>query len=93
MAIKLEGKHALNFISTGVYNMTVADAKKAYDTVYNRSGAGNDFLGWLDLPENYDREEYSRVKVAAEKIKKSCDIFIVIGHLFDKFNVKILCLR
>ena len=79
MAIKLEGKHALDFISTGVYNMTVAEAKKAYDTVYNRSGAGNDFLGWLDLPANYDREEYARVKVAAEKIKKSCDIFIVIG--------------
>ncbi len=51
----------------------------AHELVRNRNGLGNDFLGWVDLPENYDREEFARVKAAAEKIRKSCDIFIVIG--------------
>ncbi|MBR6676718.1 MAG: glucose-6-phosphate isomerase, partial [Clostridia bacterium] len=41
--------------------------------------AGNDFLGWVDLPVNYDKEEFARIKVAAEKIKKMCDVFVVIG--------------
>ena len=40
---------------------------------------GNDFLGWLDLPENYDREEFARIKQAAKKIQQICDVLIVIG--------------
>ena len=40
--------------------------KVAQDTLEQRKGAGNDFLGWLDLPENYDREEFTRIKQAAE---------------------------
>ena len=43
--------------------------KVAQDTLEQRKGAGNDFLGWLDLPENYDREEFARIKQAAEKIR------------------------
>ena len=43
--------------------------KVAQDTLEQRKGAGNDFLGWLDLPENYDREEFTRIKQAAEKIR------------------------
>ena len=42
-------------------------------------GAGSDFIGWLDLPVNYDKEEFARIKAAAERIKSSCDILIVIG--------------
>ena len=45
----------------------------------NKDGAGNDFLGWVDLPVNYDKEEFARIKVAAEKIKKSSDALVVIG--------------
>lgn len=51
----------------------------AQKTLMNGTGAGNAFLGWLDLPVNYDRDEFERIKKAAEKIKKSCDILIVIG--------------
>jgi len=40
----------------------------AHNTLHNKSGAGNDFLGWLDLPENYDKKEFERIKVASEKI-------------------------
>ena len=39
----------------------------------------NDFLGWVDLPFNYDKEEYARIKAAAKKIQKKCDVFVVIG--------------
>ena len=53
--------------------------KVAQDTLEQRKGAGNDFLGWLDLPENYDREEFTRIKQAAEKIRKTADVLIVIG--------------
>lgn len=53
--------------------------KVAQDTLESRKGAGNDFLGWLDLPENYDREEFARIKQAAEKIRRTADVLIVIG--------------
>ena len=53
--------------------------KYAHDTVHEKTGAGNDFLGWLDLPVNYDKEEFARIKVAAEKIKSNSDVLIVIG--------------
>ncbi len=51
----------------------------AFNKVINANGAGNDFLGWSTLPCDYDKEEFERIKVAAEKIKKSCDILVVIG--------------
>lgn len=44
-----------------------------------KTGAGNDYLGWVNLPEEYDREEFARIKQAAEKIQKSCEVLIVIG--------------
>jgi len=47
--------------------------------LHNKTGAGNDFLGWVDLPLNYDKEEFSRIKAAAEKIKSDSDALIVIG--------------
>jgi len=51
----------------------------AHQTLTNKTGAGNDFLGWVDLPEAYDKEEFARIKLAAEKIRKSADVLIVIG--------------
>ena len=53
--------------------------KSAHDRLHNKTGAGNEFLGWLDLPETYDREEFSRIQKAAEKIKKESDVLLVIG--------------
>ena len=49
------------------------------DDVHDGSGLGNDFLGWLNLPTDYDKEEFARIKKCAEKIKKDTDVFIVIG--------------
>ena len=42
----------------------------AHNVLHNRTGAGNDFLGWVDLPINYDKDEFERIKKAAKKIKK-----------------------
>ena len=79
MSIKLNDKFVKDFIDAKAYSDIEAEALKAYKTVADRSGAGNDFLGWVDLPVDYDKEEFARIKNAAERIKKSCDIFIAIG--------------
>ena len=52
---------------------------KANDILINKSGAGNDFLGWIDQPVNYDREEFKRIKAAAAKIRQDSDALVVIG--------------
>ena len=68
-----------SFISAGeVENMKklVLDAK---DLLLSREGAGNDFLGWIDLPVDYDHEEFARIKEAAAKIRKDSDVLLVIG--------------
>ncbi|MBY6815400.1 glucose-6-phosphate isomerase, partial [Clostridium botulinum] len=49
------------------------------NTLGKKTGPGNKFLGWMDLPINYNKEEFARIKKAAEKIKNTCDVFIVIG--------------
>lgn len=51
----------------------------AHEKLHNGTGAGNAFLGWVDLPVNYDKKEFARIKAAAEKIKKDSEILIVIG--------------
>ncbi len=79
MSIKLNDKFVKDFIDQNAYAAIEAEANAAYKTVENRNGAGNDFLGWVDLPVDYDKEEFARIKAAAERIKKSCDVFIAIG--------------
>lgn len=49
------------------------------EMIRNRSGKGNDFLGWIDLPKDYDREEFARIKAASQKIRRDSDILLVIG--------------
>ena len=51
----------------------------ARDTLVNRSGAGNDFLGWVDLPVDYDKDEFTRIQKAAAKIQGDSDVLLVIG--------------
>ena len=53
--------------------------KIAHDMLHKKNGPGNDFLGWLDLPSNYDKEEFARIKKAAAKIRKDSDVLVVIG--------------
>lgn len=59
--------------------MIKKSAETAKATLLEGTGAGNDFLGWVDLPVNYDKEEFDRIKKAAEKIKNDSDVLLVIG--------------
>ena len=53
--------------------------KAAHDMLHKKNGPGNDFLGWLDLPNAYDKEEFSRIRKAAAKIRRDSDVLVVIG--------------
>ena len=77
--IKLSDKFIKGFVSANEIKYMKGAANGALELVKSKSGQGSDFLGWVDLPVDYDKEEFARIKVAAEKIKKSCDILVVIG--------------
>lgn len=53
--------------------------KVAHHSLHEKTGAGSDFLGWLDLPVHYDKEEFARIKETAGKIKGDSDVLLVIG--------------
>lgn len=79
MAISFSYDFAADFIRENDLEGLKGQVLSAHDTVNNKSGLGNDFLGWVTLPEDYDKEEFSRIKKAAEKIKNDTDVLIVIG--------------
>ena len=56
-----------------------AEAIKASELLKSHGGKGSDYLGWIDLPVNYDKEEFERIKTAAEKIKNDSDVLLVLG--------------
>ena len=68
MSISLNTKYLQNFIAPHEMESAKASTELAAKILSERSGAGNDFLGWVDLPTNYDKEEFARIKAAAEKI-------------------------
>ena len=79
MAIRLESRYADHFLDGGALSEISPKIKKAHEMLHNGTGAGNDFTGWLDLPANYDRDEFARVKKAAEKIRSDSDVLVVVG--------------
>lgn len=79
MKLKLETKYTENFIKKHEYDQLRPFVELSNQILENKSGAGNDFLGWVDLPKNYDKEEFIRIQKAAEKIKNDSEILIVIG--------------
>ncbi len=79
MSLKLNTSYLGGFVSDKEMAQIKAQTELAAQILENRSGAGNDFLGWLDLPVNYDKEEFARIKAAAERIKKDSEVLIVIG--------------
>lgn len=79
MAVTLNEKYVSGFVSDTEVEKISHLTRAAYQVVRERSGAGNDFLGWVDLPVNYDKEEFARIEAAAAKIQKNCDVFVVIG--------------
>ena len=79
MSVKYNGKHLAKFIRPEEYDAIFPQVELAHQQLENRSGAGNDFLGWLDLPVNYDKEEFARIKEAAAKIRSDSDVLLVAG--------------
>ena len=79
MTIRLNDTYIKPFIDEAELSAIKADVAAAHKTLLDGNGEGNDFLGWVDLPNAYDKEEYARIKAAAAKIQKTCDVFVVIG--------------
>ena len=67
------------FISAGEIEKIKKQTLDAKEVLLSKSGAGNDFLGWIDLPVNYDKEEFARIKEAAKRIQADSDVLLVIG--------------
>lgn len=70
---------ALPFLEQSEIDNLGSFIQTAHDDLHKQTGAGNDFLGWINLPEAYDQEEFARIKASAEKIKQDTDILLVIG--------------
>ena len=79
MKVTLNYKNALSFVSEEALNQNKENVLKAYKTLVNKTGEGNDFLGWIEYPKNYDKEEFARIKRAAEKIRSNSEVLVVIG--------------
>lgn len=79
MVLSLNDKFVKNFITDKEIDDISNEVYAAQKTLLEHKGLGNDFLGWVNLPFDYDREEFERIKLASKKIQDTCDIFIVIG--------------
>ena len=79
MKVSLNYKNALLNISEQSLKENKNKVLEAKETLVNKSGAGNDFLGWVEYPKNYDQEEFARIQKAAEKIRKDSEVLVVIG--------------
>ena len=77
--IQFDASRIKDFVRDHELEQIKAQAETARKTLIEGTGAGNDFLGWIDLPVDYDKEEYTRIKAAAEKIRKDSDVLVVIG--------------
>lgn len=79
MSVKLNTRYLEGFVDENDVKAIAPEVSAAVDLLNSRTGAGNDFLGWLDLPVDYDKEEFERIKKAAEKIRNDSDVLVVIG--------------
>lgn len=77
--VRFDYSKAAGFISPMELANIKASVMCANDILVKKTGAGNDFLGWIDLPVAYDKEEFQRIKQAAKKIQNDSDVLLVIG--------------
>ncbi|MEW8998075.1 MAG: glucose-6-phosphate isomerase [Thermoanaerobacter sp.] len=77
--ISFDYSKALQFVSEKEIEYMERHAKLSLDMVLSKNAQGNDFLGWVSLPKDYDKAEFERIKKAAEKIKSDSDVLVVIG--------------
>ena len=79
MALRVNDKYLAPFIAEHEFKGIQPAVTAAHETLTSKSGLGNSFLGWTTLPADYDKEEFARIKAAAEKIKKNSEVLLVIG--------------
>ncbi len=79
MSLEFKKKYVSAFVSDEEILSYQDKITAAHEALHNKTGAGSDFTGWVDLPVDYDKEEFARIKAAAERIKKNSDLLIVIG--------------
>jgi len=77
--IKFDYSNALPFFGTHEIDYLKDAVKVAHHSLHEKTGQGSDYLGWIDLPVNYDKEEFARIQQSAEKIRNDSDVLIVIG--------------
>ncbi len=77
--ITFDYSKAIGFIGENEIAPMEKLVQDAREVLVSRTGAGNDFLGWIDLPVDYDKEEFGRIQKAAEKIKSDSEVLVVIG--------------
>lgn len=77
--IHFDYSKALGFISQHEVDYMAGAVRAAHEDLHNGTGAGSDYLGWIDLPVNYDKEEFARIKKAAAKIQSDSDALVVVG--------------
>jgi len=79
MSITVNTKYVEDFVSKMQLSSLRKKVTSCHDMLHNKTGEGSDFTGWVDLPINYNKEEFERIKVAADKIRRQADVLIVIG--------------
>lgn len=79
MSVKLNTRYLEGFVNENDVRGIAPEVTAAVELLNSRTGAGNDFLGWVDLPVDYDKEEFDRIKKAAKKIRDDSDVLVVIG--------------
>lgn len=79
MALTLHEEYLRGYVTDAAVQGIAPEVEAAFDKLLARTGAGSDYLGWLDLPVAYDRDEFDRIVAAAERIRSSCDVFVVLG--------------
>ena len=81
MSVALNTKHLSSFISEEEYAAIYPQVEAAHNQLEAKSGPGNDFLGWMYLPRDYDKEEFTRIQKAAAKIQSDSEVLVVILSL------------
>lgn len=79
MSVTFNAKHLKGFVNEAEFEAIFPQVKLAHELLESKTGPGNDFLGWVDLPVNYDQDEFARIKKAAQKIQSDSQVLIVIG--------------
>jgi len=87
MHLNFDYSKALNFFNEQEVKNMEDYVKVAHNQLHNKTGIGNDFLGWLELPTNYDKEEFARIKEASKKIQNNSDVLVVSTSISLNLNI------